>query len=75
MDLAIIDFNISVFADDEPTISGLSGTPGWSAPEVSVEKPYNPLLADRSSCGCVLMFFTVRMKRGPQLLLSRTLRN
>ena len=28
VDLAIIDFNISVFADAEPTISGLSGTRG-----------------------------------------------
>ena len=63
--LAIIDFNISIFADDEPTTSRLSGTPGWSAPEVSAEKPYNPLLADRWSCGCVLTFFTERMKAGP----------
>ena len=62
MDLAIIDFNISVFADAEPTISGSSGTPGWLAPEVSAGKSYNPLLADRWSCGRVLEFFTGCMK-------------
>jgi serine/threonine protein kinase len=48
VDLAIIDFNIAVFADAEPTISGSNGTSGWCAPEVSAGKPYNPLLAD---CG------------------------
>jgi serine/threonine protein kinase len=62
VDLSIIDFNISVFADAEPTISGSSGTAGWCAPEVSAGKPYDPLLADRWSCGLVLVVFTRRMK-------------
>ena len=62
VDLNIIDFDTSVFADDEPIISGLRGTPGWFAPEVSAEKPYNPLLADRWSCGRVLVFFMEHMK-------------
>jgi len=62
VDLAIIDFNISVFADAEPTISGLNGTPGWLAPEVSAGESYNPLLVDRWSCGRVLEFFTGCMK-------------
>ena len=57
VDLNIIDFDTSVFADAEPTISELIGTDGWSAPEVSAGKPYNPLLADRWSCGRVLVFF------------------
>ena len=65
VDLAIIDFNISVFADAEPTISGLSGTRGWCAPEVSARKSYNPLLANRWSCGRVLTFFTERMNPSP----------
>ena len=65
VDLAIIDFNTSVFADTEPTISKSSGTLGWCAPEVLAGKPYNPLLADRWSCGRVLTFFTDRMKPGP----------
>ena len=62
VDLAIIDFNIAIFADVFPTISASSGTPGWLAPEVSAGKSYNPLLADRWSCGRVLEFFTKRMK-------------
>ena len=65
VDLAIIDFNIAVFADLEPTISGDYGTPGWWAPEVLGDSPYNPLLADRWSCGCVLRMFTKRMKPSP----------
>jgi serine/threonine protein kinase len=79
VDLAIIDFNIAVFADAEPTISTSYGTSGWSAPEVSAGKPYNPLLADRWSCGRVLTVFTERM-RPSQLqermhLLSQQLMN
>src|SRR5258706_3398977 len=62
MDLYIIDFNIAIFADIELTISGLDGTPGWCAPEISVGKSYNPLLADWWSCGHVLALFTERMK-------------
>ena len=62
VDLYIVDFDISVFADADPTISGPCGTAGWCAPEVEAGKPYNPLLADRWSCGRVLMFFTDRMK-------------
>ena len=46
VNLAIIDFNIAVFADLELTISRSDGMPGWSAPEISAEKVYNPLLAD-----------------------------
>ena len=46
VDLTIIDFDIAVFADTEPTISGSSGTAGWCAPEVSAGKSYDPLLAD-----------------------------
>lgn len=59
--LEIIDFEISVLADVEPTISDSSGTSGWSAPEVSAGESYSALLADRWSCGRVLMFFTERM--------------
>ncbi len=61
VDLEIIDFDIAVLADAEPTISEASGTSGWRAPEVSAGKTYNPLLADRWSCGRVLMFFTEHM--------------
>ena len=73
VDLAIIDFKISVFADAEPTISGSSGTPGWCAPEVSARKSYNPLLVDRWSCGRVLTFFTERMKPSPLREKTRSL--
>jgi serine/threonine protein kinase len=77
VDLAIIDFNISVLADVEPTISTSNGTPGWCAPEVSAGKSYNPLLADRWSCGRVLAFFLERMKpsrlREGMCLLSQRL--
>jgi serine/threonine protein kinase len=62
VDLAIIDFNIAVFADAKPIISSSNGTSGWCAPEVSAGKRYNPLLADRWSCGCVLRFFMKHMK-------------
>jgi serine/threonine protein kinase len=62
VDLNIVDFDISVFADAEPTISASRGTAGWWAPEVSAGKPYSPLLADRWSCGRVLMVFTECMK-------------
>ena len=62
VDLYIVDFNISVFADAEPTTSESYGTAGWCAPEVEAGEPYNPLLADRWSCGRVLVFFTDRMK-------------
>jgi len=65
LDLYIIDFDIAVFADVEPTISRSDGTPGWCAPEVSMGKSYNPLLADRWSCGRVLALFTERMKQSP----------
>jgi len=65
VDLTIIDFHIAVFADVEPTISGSGGTPGWCAPEILAEKSFNPLLADRWSCGCVLRLFTERMKPSP----------
>jgi len=66
VDLAIIDMNIAVFADAKPTISTSSGTDGWSAPEVSAGKPYDPLLADRWSCGRVLKDLTELME--PSLL-------
>ena len=62
IDVALIDFDIAAFADVEPTISGSCGTRGWCAPEVFKGKSYNPLLADRWSCGRVLRFFTERMK-------------
>jgi len=79
MDLAIIGFNCAVFADAEPTISGYIGTAGWSAPEVSSKKAYDPLLADRWSCGRVLMIFTDRMEpswlRESLRILSRQLMN
>ena len=65
VDLALIDFNIAVFADVEPTISRSDGTPGWCAPEISADKSYDPLLADLWSCGRVLSFFTENMKPGP----------
>ena len=65
IDLNIIDFDISVFTDAEVTVSGSSGTDGWRAPEVLAGKPYNPLLADRWSCGRVLVFFLERMKPSP----------
>ena len=65
VDLAIIDFDIAVFADTEPITSRSSGTPGWCAPEVSTGKPYDPLLADRWSCGCVIAFFMKYMKPSP----------
>ena len=65
VDLSIIDVNIAVFADAEPTISTSNGTDGWSAPEVLAGKPYDPLLADRWSCGRVLKHFTKLMEPSP----------
>jgi len=64
VNLEIIDFNIAVLADVEPTISVSSGTPGWCAPEVSAGTSYNPLLADRWSCGRVLSTFAKHMEPG-----------
>jgi serine/threonine protein kinase len=77
VNLAIIDFNSAVFADVEPTISEKCGTRGWRAPEVTTGKSYNPLLADRWSCGRVLKVFTEEMGqsqlRAKIHLLSRQL--
>jgi serine/threonine protein kinase len=64
-DLEIIDLNISIFADVKLKISTSSGTDGWSAPEVLGGKPYDPLLADRWSCGCVLKHLTKHMEPSP----------
>ena len=72
IDVALIDFDIAAFADLEPTIEGACGTRGWCAPEVFAGKPYDPLLADRWSCGRVLRFFTERMKPSR---LQKTLRS
>jgi serine/threonine protein kinase len=69
VDLELIDFNISVLADVDPTISTSSGTDGWRAPEVSAGKPYDPLLADRWSCGRVVKHLTNHME--PDLLRER----
>jgi serine/threonine protein kinase len=63
--LTIIDFHIAVLANANPTISTSSGTDGWSAPEVLGGKPYDPLLADRWSCGCVLKHLTKHMEPSP----------
>lgn len=63
VDLAIIDFDIAVFADAEPIISGLTGTVGWCAPEVVQGNRYDPLAADRWSCGRVLTLFARYMGR------------
>jgi len=78
VDLSIIDFNIAVYADTEPTISGETGTRGWRAPEVTARKPYDPLLADRWSCGRVLEYLTEQRMVQNQMrermrLLSRRL--
>ncbi|CAG8722127.1 729_t:CDS:2, partial [Acaulospora colombiana] len=79
VNLNIIDFNISVFADANPTISASNGTDGWHAPEVKRGRPYNPLLADRWSCGRVLQYFADNMKPGQMRetmrLFSRQLMN
>jgi len=64
VDLTIIDFNIAVYADAEPILFSSSGTPEWCAPEVSAGTAYDPLLADRWSCGRVLTLFTERMRQG-----------
>lgn len=65
VDLYIIDFNNAAFADVEQTISKPVGTPGWCAPEITAGNPYDPLLADRWSCGRGLALFTERMKESP----------
>lgn len=62
VDLAIIDFDTTVFPGTEPTISETWATFIWRAPEFSSGESYNPLLVDRWSCGRVLRFFTGRMK-------------
>ncbi|KAH9013859.1 kinase-like domain-containing protein, partial [Lactarius pseudohatsudake] len=57
--LSIIDFELSVFAENEETlVEGFRGTPSWVAPEAGTEhgpvKKYSAVLADRWSCGQVL---------------------
>jgi serine/threonine protein kinase len=54
--LIIIDFDLSVFVEDEHTMAkGFCGTPPWVAPEVGTrdgpEMRYSPILADRWACG------------------------
>lgn len=65
VDLTIIDFHISILANANTTISTLSGTDGWRAPEVLAGKPYYPLLENRWSCGCVLKPLTKHMEPSP----------
>ncbi|KAH9024719.1 kinase-like domain-containing protein [Lactarius hengduanensis] len=60
--LSIIDFGLSVFAESEDTlVEGYRGTPSWTAPEVGRAhgplKKYSAILADRWSCGQVLLYF------------------
>jgi Protein kinase domain len=60
--LSIIDFGLSVLVESEETsVEGYCGTPSWVAPEVgTVHGPvmkYSAILADRWSCGQVLLYF------------------
>ncbi|KAH9015372.1 kinase-like domain-containing protein, partial [Lactarius hengduanensis] len=56
--LSIIDFGLSVFAESEETlVEGYRGTPSWVAPEVRTPAKYSAILADRWSCGKVVLYF------------------
>ena len=58
--LSIIDFGLSVFVESEKTeVTGYRGTPGWATPEVGTEHvmKYSAILADRWSCGQILLYF------------------
>ncbi len=61
--LSIIDFGLSVWAENEDVLVGCyRGTPSWSAPEVGEHRgpvrQYSAVLADRYSCGRVLQYLT-----------------
>lgn len=60
--LSVIDFGLSVFVgSEEDLVEGYRGTPSWVAPEVGAEHgpavKYSAILADRWSCGKVLLYF------------------
>jgi serine/threonine protein kinase len=66
--LIIIDFDLSVFVEDEHTTAkGFCGTPPWVAPEVGTrdgpEMTYSPILADRWACGRMMRHLEVLEKR------------
>ena len=56
--LQIIDFSISVFVTSEDHVMHRSwGTDGYMAPEMVNSLLFNPIKADRYSCGCVFIYF------------------
>ncbi|KAH8982979.1 kinase-like domain-containing protein [Lactarius hatsudake] len=75
--LSIIDFGLSVFAENEETlVEGFRGTPSWMAPEAGTEhgpvKKYSAILADRWSCGQVLKYFASFLPVGSASVLEFT---
>ena len=75
--LSIIDFGLSVFVESEKTeVTGYRGTPSWVAPEVGTEhgtaQKYSAILADRWSCGQVLLYFVDFLPNGDDSVLGPT---
>ncbi|KAF9068011.1 kinase-like domain-containing protein [Rhodocollybia butyracea] len=66
--LYLIDFDHAVqLRSGEDMIKGRAGTPGWSAPEVNSGKAYDPIMADRYSCGLVFNLFRGLARLDPHL--------
>ncbi|KLO08979.1 kinase-like protein [Schizopora paradoxa] len=67
-DLQIIDFDIAIrLTNAEEKVDIFCGTTDWMAPEIGSEekgpsRPYSPILADRWSCGRVLLEFSKRLQ-------------
>ena len=75
--LSIIDFGLSVFVESEKTeVTGYCGTPSWVAPEVGTQHgpvmKYSAILADRWSCGQVLLYFADFLPNGDNSVLGPT---
>ena len=75
--LQIIDFDAAVRVESEDTeIEGICGTQGWRAPEIGnnedeVAPPrFSPILADRWSCGSVLLWLVADAGREGAVLLE-----
>jgi hypothetical protein len=67
--LIIIDFDLSVFVEDEhKTTKGFRGTPPWVAPEVGTrdgpEMMFSPIPADRWACGQMMRYLEELEERG-----------
>jgi serine/threonine protein kinase len=68
--LKIIDFGVSTqLKNEDEEVSDYCGTKGWIAPEIRREMgAYNPIRADRWSCGLVILHLLGTLKKKNEVL-------